>query len=739
MAKLLGAQRIRLNLVDWANAITSPAIVGDGAAIGSYWLRNNSAPATPTEIYLKLTSGNTGWVKQNVVNLKVFNVKSFGAVGNGVTDDSTAIQAAVTAATAAGGGTIYFPPGNFAVLKPAVNLGSITLNNVANLTFLGDGYASRIQMVGDAALGTWYMFFIRNATRCTWANLRLDGPNITNPDPAGQNIGLFFQSQGADAAGPTHCDVVGCYFGRFVGDAIDVQGAAGKPALDIKIASNSFELQDGNATGSRASVLAQRYSQEVSLQWNWVTGAHDNQIDFEPTGGGGDPAAGPLEWSLIGNQIDASKGGVSAAITLSGIGTTQFDTRTRCAFNTITNGGSIQGLNLSNCVVFGNVVTVGGTTATGVCEISRVGQGLVVDSNVFVSLTNTNTRSCIKLLSDSGFEPTRCVVSDNVTATLGDNTGGKGITLEVPRAVVTGNYMDVNVTAVGIGVGIQNSSNAIGDLDHCSVVGNLVVGSGSAMDSGVNFNAVTGSVRNTQANYNFVDNCQAAVKWSRAVAETFLDWRNALLNNLVGAGATATLQLPATNVGSTIEGTAGPGQQTTIINLAAGPEGNITAPKGSLCTDTLGAVSGVIWYKDTAAGVSGGNTGWSRIGASEFSFGALAGSTATANRFFAPGSFGLLVESAVAIQIVIVRPCTLRNFRLLCTPGTGGGTNTYAMIKNAATNVGSIAIANTANNGTNLVNVPTFVPGDTVSWRVTKSVAPTTPQTNIRITFEMTG
>jgi Pectate lyase superfamily protein len=47
----------------------------------------------------------------------VFNVKSppYNAAGNGTTDDTAAIQAAVNAAIAAKGGTIYFPAGNYKV------------------------------------------------------------------------------------------------------------------------------------------------------------------------------------------------------------------------------------------------------------------------------------------------------------------------------------------------------------------------------------------------------------------------------------------------------------------------------------------------------------------------------------------------------------------------------------------------------------------------------------------------
>lgn len=44
-----------------------------------------------------------------------FNVKDYGATGNGATDDTTTIRAAITACNAAGGGVVYFPPGTYKV------------------------------------------------------------------------------------------------------------------------------------------------------------------------------------------------------------------------------------------------------------------------------------------------------------------------------------------------------------------------------------------------------------------------------------------------------------------------------------------------------------------------------------------------------------------------------------------------------------------------------------------------
>jgi parallel beta-helix repeat protein len=65
----------------------------------------------------------------------VVNVKDFGAVGDGVTDDTAAIQAAINAANTAGGGTIIIP-------KPAIKYlvtSAIVVSAAAPITIIGEG------------------------------------------------------------------------------------------------------------------------------------------------------------------------------------------------------------------------------------------------------------------------------------------------------------------------------------------------------------------------------------------------------------------------------------------------------------------------------------------------------------------------------------------------------------------------------------------------------------------------
>jgi hypothetical protein len=68
----------------------------------------------------------------------VFNVRlaPYSATGNGVTDDTTAVQNAINAAVAAGGGEVYFPAGTYKL--------SATLTITASVTVRGEGQRTSV-------------------------------------------------------------------------------------------------------------------------------------------------------------------------------------------------------------------------------------------------------------------------------------------------------------------------------------------------------------------------------------------------------------------------------------------------------------------------------------------------------------------------------------------------------------------------------------------------------------------
>lgn len=68
---------------------------------------------TLQEIHTVTATGSTTARTLEARFAEVFNVKDFGALGDGSTDDAAAIQAALDACEAAGGGRVYFPPGTY--------------------------------------------------------------------------------------------------------------------------------------------------------------------------------------------------------------------------------------------------------------------------------------------------------------------------------------------------------------------------------------------------------------------------------------------------------------------------------------------------------------------------------------------------------------------------------------------------------------------------------------------------
>lgn len=96
-------------------------------------------------LFPSLTPSGSGYVNgavsQPELALKTglrFNVRAYGAVGDGVTDDRAAIQAVISAAPA--GSAIFFPAGTYKLTAPLVDAGS----GHDRITLLGTGQGSKL-------------------------------------------------------------------------------------------------------------------------------------------------------------------------------------------------------------------------------------------------------------------------------------------------------------------------------------------------------------------------------------------------------------------------------------------------------------------------------------------------------------------------------------------------------------------------------------------------------------------
>lgn len=99
-----------------ANSGSAQVIVGaDGRGISSMSI-NGSNHLIVT--YTDSTTGDAGTVPVASGDELFFVVTAYGAAGNGTTNDTAAINSAVTAANTAGGGVVYFPPGTYLISTP---------------------------------------------------------------------------------------------------------------------------------------------------------------------------------------------------------------------------------------------------------------------------------------------------------------------------------------------------------------------------------------------------------------------------------------------------------------------------------------------------------------------------------------------------------------------------------------------------------------------------------------------
>lgn len=68
----------------------------------------------------------------------VYNVKGYGAKGDGIKNDSLAIQKTIDCAISSGGGTVFFPPGNYVLSGVVIDLSEISSSKLG-INIIGSG------------------------------------------------------------------------------------------------------------------------------------------------------------------------------------------------------------------------------------------------------------------------------------------------------------------------------------------------------------------------------------------------------------------------------------------------------------------------------------------------------------------------------------------------------------------------------------------------------------------------
>jgi hypothetical protein len=162
-------------------------------------------PSLPSTLLNWADFTETAEVIEDPSNAVWFNVKSYGATGDGVTDDTTAIQAAITAAGAGNlGGTVFFPRGTFLVtgltFPPRVNfrgVGAGTSSGQGSTIKLANGSNQHVFRSSQAGTHHWTEF----------RDLLIDGNGINQ---TAASDGIYFERTG-EGTRISHADIRGCY------------------------------------------------------------------------------------------------------------------------------------------------------------------------------------------------------------------------------------------------------------------------------------------------------------------------------------------------------------------------------------------------------------------------------------------------------------------------------------------------------------------------------------------------
>ena len=188
----------------------------------------------------------------------VVSVKDFGAVGDGIVNDAPAIALAITAVITAGGGTVFFPAGQY---KCTTRIG--TFVNAEDVTLLG--YGAEIQnfagsssqglmQFGNAALDVNGMY---SASTITVKNLNILGLEFTSSNVFNGAIPGRWSDQMPISINTAEDVLIrDCYFENWDFAAIDF-GAICRNALVTACTFYSSQLDAGHANyGVRAFCYA---------------------------------------------------------------------------------------------------------------------------------------------------------------------------------------------------------------------------------------------------------------------------------------------------------------------------------------------------------------------------------------------------------------------------------------------------------------------------------------------------
>lgn len=497
-----------------------------------------------------------------------FNVKFYGAVGDGITDDTAAIQACITACIAAGGGVVYLPEGSY-LITSTLTITALAVVGICSLSMVGDGAQATFIRVGsttiDAIKSIPYGGGGTTGTELSGCFFR-DFTIIYNTQAT---AGSALKFPWADRVTVDGVIIQQCFHALTIGQAgavstinevmyrnVNVRSCAGN-AIDLHGFGGNLFIKDSVFTGVGNTGTC------TCIAWN---SAYFDIVDFENLDfenfaigidlavASGGSAAGLADAYMSKIFIDAVASG--AAMNLAPVGNAsasfgrvRFDT---CVF--ISNGAGVNGV-------------VIGAAASGVindiifsqCQFEAAGAGgtaLVVGGNAVAAaiVKGITVDGCQVVSSPNGFTLTGCDDFTFINNTVGTPFGG----------------------GTGIGINFGGTTTSLSATFQNNVVRNYTTPYATIANLGA------GSVVRNNPGINPIGTWAAPAVPATGVGVA-ADYVDRIFVITAAAGGATTV---------TITGTAG---ASALQTIPANTEKSILVPAGAVLTPTFGGGNAPTW------------------------------------------------------------------------------------------------------------------------------------------------